>query len=536
MKVADHPHDRLQERTLIAPKELDALIARVRDMKLDPKKTYHYEWPDRGYAVIAPAREGHNKHVVKTVLAPRMKPPGEKVASALYGAFFSELEKLGKVSVNKLKSVLQGGAPLYHMVNPANVENFIASGGRAMTAGEAAARGLVRSVEGGSGTARRAVSGAVPGLELTHGGAGMATAPLVADWTPSSRARMLAQMGQEGPVGAYRTAELAVGQPGPSKNWSNISFTEGAPHRAYGDVGLLTSSNRVHGNLSDAHSMLTGAEVQASPIARRAEGGFASHIDLPSATGAMVYDPRKVDRATALRLKQEGALPLNARMRRKMKYIEREGGLSRDKIKSSDWLESGNTAASGPEFESAKKNATQHLKDLGIPTTFEEQDALDALRRLKNPSPPTPAAPAVKPTAPAASAVAPPVQPHPSTPSVAQAPEVPVAAPAQAPPPTAPVQSQPPQVAAPTQASPPPTPPTALQAEPNLAQPATARVVQQKQPSTAPRQMPAPVAPTVQAPPVQEKRLPGWALPAAAGAVGAAGIGLALRGRKPEQQ
>ena len=96
MKVADHPHDRLRERTLIAPKELDALIARVREMKLDPKKTYHYEWPDRGYAVIAPARKGYDKHVVKTVLAPRMKPPGEKVAG-MYAAFFDELEKCAAV-------------------------------------------------------------------------------------------------------------------------------------------------------------------------------------------------------------------------------------------------------------------------------------------------------------------------------------------------------------------------------------------------------------------------------------------------------
>ena len=96
MKVADHPHDRLRERTLIAPKELDALIDRVREMKLDPKKTYHYEWPDRGYAVIAPARKGYDKHVVKTVLAPRMKPPGEKVAG-MYGAFFDELQKCAGV-------------------------------------------------------------------------------------------------------------------------------------------------------------------------------------------------------------------------------------------------------------------------------------------------------------------------------------------------------------------------------------------------------------------------------------------------------
>ena len=94
MKRLDHPHDRLRERTLIAPKELDALIERVKDMQLTAGKTYHYEWPDRGYAVIAPARKGSDLHVVKTVLAPRMKPPGEKVAG-MYRAFFDELEKMG---------------------------------------------------------------------------------------------------------------------------------------------------------------------------------------------------------------------------------------------------------------------------------------------------------------------------------------------------------------------------------------------------------------------------------------------------------
>ena len=90
MKRLDHPHDRLRERTLIAPKELDALIERVKGMQLTAGKTYHYEWPDRGYAVIAPARKGSDMHVVKTVLAPRMKPPGEKVAG-VYRAFFDEL-------------------------------------------------------------------------------------------------------------------------------------------------------------------------------------------------------------------------------------------------------------------------------------------------------------------------------------------------------------------------------------------------------------------------------------------------------------
>lgn len=96
MRRLDHPHDRLRERTLIAPKELDALIERVKGMQLTAGKTYHYEWPDRGYAVIAPTRKGSDMHVVKTVLAPRMKPPGEKVAG-MYSSFFRELEKIATI-------------------------------------------------------------------------------------------------------------------------------------------------------------------------------------------------------------------------------------------------------------------------------------------------------------------------------------------------------------------------------------------------------------------------------------------------------
>ena len=56
-------------------------------MDLEPDKVYFHEWPQRGFAVIAPARGGYPKHVVKTVLAPWMTPSGEplpmKKASSL---------------------------------------------------------------------------------------------------------------------------------------------------------------------------------------------------------------------------------------------------------------------------------------------------------------------------------------------------------------------------------------------------------------------------------------------------------------------
>jgi hypothetical protein len=500
------------------------LIERVKGMQLTAGKTYHYEWPDRGYAVIAPTREGYGKHVVKTVLAPRMKPPGEKVA--MFNAFFSELEKLGKASVNRLRSVLQGGTPLFHMVNPANAENFIASGGRAMTSGEAGARGLVNSVEGGMGMLRGNAGRKVEGLELLpHGGAQLPTTPMVSEGLiPTGRARALAEMGQEGPVGAYQTAMLTSRVGGPSKNWSNISFTEGAPHRGYGDVGLLTSPNRVKGNLYGVNSMITGAEVQAAPAAVRADGGYASHLALPTATGAMVYDPRKVDRATALRLKEQGAMPLNARTMRKMKYVQREGGLSREKIRTNEWLESGNRRAHGPEFEAAKENATKHLRAQGVPLTFDEQDAADALKRLREPKPP-PRAVVETPSVPVRTPEAPP--PIPQQTPLPQT--LPPPTPRQAPPPPTPRQAPPP---APVPEAAPASPPLPQTPPPQSSAPGV--------PPPQPAQAAPKAAPPQSAPsnPVRPTSSPRWGTPAAFGALGLGGIALAANsgGNAPANQ
>lgn len=103
MKIADHPHDRLHERTNLSDAELDRLIALVREKKdLVAGQTYFHEWPGRGYAVIAPTERRKDLHVVKTVLSPKMRPPGrrlprEKTANAvLWQAFEDELGLLEK--------------------------------------------------------------------------------------------------------------------------------------------------------------------------------------------------------------------------------------------------------------------------------------------------------------------------------------------------------------------------------------------------------------------------------------------------------
>lgn len=76
-KIADHADDRLRERTGLQDSDLAELRRRVRRQrsKLDPSRTYHYKWEDRGTAVIGPVGK-RKKHVVKTVLSPWMAAPG----------------------------------------------------------------------------------------------------------------------------------------------------------------------------------------------------------------------------------------------------------------------------------------------------------------------------------------------------------------------------------------------------------------------------------------------------------------------------
>lgn len=75
-KMAGHAEDRAKERTSLTLAEVRQLKAKVRKLDLPRDQVFHYAWPNfRGYAVIAPARAGKH-HVVKTILASGMKPPG----------------------------------------------------------------------------------------------------------------------------------------------------------------------------------------------------------------------------------------------------------------------------------------------------------------------------------------------------------------------------------------------------------------------------------------------------------------------------
>lgn len=79
-KQADHVTDRAMERTNLTKREVHELRQSIQKVKgLEKGKTYHVEVPDRGYVVVGDVGKKRKKHVAKTVLAPYMSPPGEKL-------------------------------------------------------------------------------------------------------------------------------------------------------------------------------------------------------------------------------------------------------------------------------------------------------------------------------------------------------------------------------------------------------------------------------------------------------------------------
>jgi adenylate kinase family enzyme len=77
----NHVDRRIAERTPnLQPSFIPALESAANLQSLDPNKTYHAPLPGGGHAVLGVVgKPGRQKHVVKTVLAPRMRPPGTKL-------------------------------------------------------------------------------------------------------------------------------------------------------------------------------------------------------------------------------------------------------------------------------------------------------------------------------------------------------------------------------------------------------------------------------------------------------------------------
>lgn len=246
--------------------------------------------------------------------------------------------KCAKVSVKKLMGMLDGEAPLFHMVHPSNQESFINSK-KIFSPFEAKARGLLKSVEGGWGTHRADIVSSnmgptkhvvgknavrIPGKELVkyYGN--------TADASAYNYARMSAKPPEVGQLSAQRAINAHPASDVAGKNWSTISTTSKAPSKAYGGVGIMSNPKKVRGG------GIVGDDIEQhiSPEFHM-RGGAVHHITLPEMRGTTIYNPSKVDRATARRLKAEGAIAINSRLMRKLKGYKKT--LPPDSLPYKDW-------------------------------------------------------------------------------------------------------------------------------------------------------------------------------------------------------
>lgn len=86
-KVAAHADDRMRERTQLSPEVLTRLRRALRKTYLSPG-LHHHRFSDGSTAVLKPigtprTPAGLRRHVVATVLARTMRPPGTDVTHVL---------------------------------------------------------------------------------------------------------------------------------------------------------------------------------------------------------------------------------------------------------------------------------------------------------------------------------------------------------------------------------------------------------------------------------------------------------------------
>ena len=84
VKTADHPEDRLNERTRLQPHILSTLRKQIQGKQL-PRGTHHVVLPDGSYAVIKEINGKYPRHVLATVLGRNMSPPGEDITHLVAG-------------------------------------------------------------------------------------------------------------------------------------------------------------------------------------------------------------------------------------------------------------------------------------------------------------------------------------------------------------------------------------------------------------------------------------------------------------------
>ncbi len=284
--------------------------------------------------------------------------------------FLTGLQKSAKISFSELRAILGGKTPFFHMVSPENVPSFLRNQ-TVMSAGEAAKRGLLKAVErpgqmmpdptatlNKTRFARPLTSNVAwqhdPSREvaitLSPKAAKIPLAELYKS-QESIRERLLkhyradrsvysgkdlvelnkiiarledpktfTRLAAKGRRGKTFAIEQLLGElRGPGNAWPVISLTS-KPLRAYGAVGTMATPDTMRGVIGTL-GHLTHPALFPRPGPK--------NLILPRMTGTTVYDPAQVERELAKTLKQQGAIPINARFFRKLKgYLATQSGVA----------------------------------------------------------------------------------------------------------------------------------------------------------------------------------------------------------------
>ena len=255
------------------------------------------------------------------------------------GGIAAPMEKEAGVPTGLLRSFLRGQKPLFHAMSGENAKGLLKMP-RALTSTEAIERGLASNIESGAGFGRGGAPtrASIIRPTLGDGSATISVPELVAsnakeklgylsgdllDYAPTRALAKLRMPNHALQSGA--ASELASQlNTGASKNWGNISFSEGAPFRGYGEFGIMTTPSRVTGGQTKSlwSPVWEGKEVQARPNWIPGASGVPETLQLPSAPGKIFYHP-SVDNAPMVRqlhaqYGRQNVIPWNSRTKRQM--------------------------------------------------------------------------------------------------------------------------------------------------------------------------------------------------------------------------
>jgi hypothetical protein len=229
----------------------------------------------------------------------------------------SSFTKVAGVSMTRLRSLLKGEAPLFHLTSKKNSEGLLRLG-KAVSPIEARSLGLLHDVEASRYTGVNMRGGVTPPV------APKLTSSLIPNnnLKPTEGSNLVegyARLLDPRTSGMARASALQRSPHGQGlgKNPATISLSE-APHQEYGDVGLMVTRRGIRGQLHEGrHNSLK--EHWVLPTHSR----VGNSTELPSVSGTFVYDPRKVERATATELKSRGGIALGGRLHRRLKWLQK---------------------------------------------------------------------------------------------------------------------------------------------------------------------------------------------------------------------